>query len=1193
VSLRIDQFELRAFGPFTGTALELQGSPGSLHLITGPNEVGKSTAQRAIGDFLFGIPARSQDTQLHEYGDLRLAAVLVDSDGGRHELVRRKGTRSTLLGPDGTPLDEGILASMLGGMTREAFTAMFSITHESLLVGGQELLAAGGEVGESLFSASLGASALHRVREDLDAEAGRLFKPRATSSQILQARARLESAETLLRETTLRANTFIENERELKATEAEREALAGQLSAARADQNGRRRIRTLLPLLAERDRIRTDLAALLDVPRLPEDVSERRVRAVDRMTQGRTTAAEAEARASELDERISGLSDAQALLEREDTISELLGRTVGVRESRADLERQQGKLTMAGGLAGRALAQIRPDLELENAGDLLLDNRQRARIEAALEARAGLRARLEGAEREASEAQQRSGELRTQAEATPELRDTTRLEVAASAARGEGPVEDQLRDAEAAAGVAADELAVAASALAPPLELSLLRERQVPSAATVDRFAADQDALSERAAKLAERRAHLESDRRQLMADRAGLALGNEVPTLEELHFLRSRRDRDWARIRRRLEGDDAIEVTPDNFERGVALADAMADTLRDHAGLAAAAAGLDLRGERLETEFAALAGDDEALAANRSAFTGSWQQTWSAAQLQPLSPREMSQWLRDRATVIERALAEAKCARRVVALADRRDQHRRALVLALADAGSPVDATLGLNETLGLDETLGLSQLLATAQHVIDAAARQRDATLEVLRELQSAQGNASRQQATALGLRRELRGWQADWSGLIGDCGWPGDVAPDDARPILANLEELGAQLREIDGLEKRVLGIRERIIEFEAAAAGLIAELAPELAAWPVLDAVAELGRRLEAAVERRSRRRALEHERETAVDELGRAERLCEAAERELSELMALAGVGNVEALAAVEDRAGRRAGLDARLPDLEDRLIEAGQAPLAEIIALTAGVDVNVLDAESQAAEGELARLEGLVREVDERHGRLANERQRMERAGGAAEAGQAVEQRIAELRELVERYLRIYVAAWALREAIDQYRREHKDPLLRRTDELFPRLTCGSFSGLEVGFDDGDEPVLIGVRAGGERVRVEQMSTGTREQLYLALRIASLERHVELHGPMPVVLDDVVLHSDPQRKTAILQALADLGRVTQVVCFSHDPQVVALARRSLDPGLITVHELGAREIPDALHPVVGAGDVRPIRREAA
>ena len=218
-----------------------------------------------------------------------------------------------------------------------------------------------------------------------------------------------------------------------------------------------------------------------------------------------------------------------------------------------------------------------------------------------------------------------------------------------------------------------------------------------------------------------------------------------------------------------------------------------------------------------------------------------------------------------------------------------------------------------------------------------------------------------------------------------------------------------------------------------------------------------------------------------------------------------------------------------------------------------------------------------------------RIGELGGEQRKMECLQGAAGAAEHVEQRVAQLREFAERYVRLHLAAWALSEAIDAYRRAHKAPVLKRADALFAQLTCGRFRGLEVTFNEADDPALVGVRITGEKLQVKLMSTGTREQLYLSLRLASLERHVELRGPMPVILDDVVLHSDPQRKTAILRALADLGERTQVITLTHDPQVVALAQHAIDPDRLTVHELGGNEITGALQPAILAGAVRPIR----
>jgi uncharacterized protein YhaN len=345
MSLRMERFELRAFGPFTATTLELQGaSSGDLHIICGPNEVGKSTAQRAIADFFFGIPPRSTDNQIHDYVDLRLAAVLVDEHRRRHDLVRRKGIRLTLLGPDGEPVDDAVLDGMLGRVTREVFESMFSITHESLVIGGKALLAADGNVGESLFSASLGATGLHELRAELDSEAGALFRPRATSTLLLQCRAGFAAAQTELRETTLRATTFTEHERGPRATREQRAALVRRVRQARTEQNTRERMRRVIPLLAERRQALLELDSLADAPELPQDARDRRLLAVQREAGDRQTAEEVRARAVELERRIAELSPDTTLLERELAIKELHGRLANVREGTGDLDRQ-AKLT--------------------------------------------------------------------------------------------------------------------------------------------------------------------------------------------------------------------------------------------------------------------------------------------------------------------------------------------------------------------------------------------------------------------------------------------------------------------------------------------------------------------------------------------------------------------------------------------------------------------------------------------------------------------------------------------------------------------------------------------------------------------------------------------------------------------------------------------------------------------------------
>ena len=98
--MRIDRFDLIAYGPFTNRSLNLSEGASGLHLIYGDNEAGKSTSLRALIGWLFGIPVRTSDNYLHANPQLRIGGKLRLSSGKELEFVRRKGTKGTLLDPE-------------------------------------------------------------------------------------------------------------------------------------------------------------------------------------------------------------------------------------------------------------------------------------------------------------------------------------------------------------------------------------------------------------------------------------------------------------------------------------------------------------------------------------------------------------------------------------------------------------------------------------------------------------------------------------------------------------------------------------------------------------------------------------------------------------------------------------------------------------------------------------------------------------------------------------------------------------------------------------------------------------------------------------------------------------------------------------------------------------------------------------
>jgi ABC-type lipoprotein export system ATPase subunit len=109
--------------------------------------------------------------------------------------------------------------------------------------------------------------------------------------------------------------------------------------------------------------------------------------------------------------------------------------------------------------------------------------------------------------------------------------------------------------------------------------------------------------------------------------------------------------------------------------------------------------------------------------------------------------------------------------------------------------------------------------------------------------------------------------------------------------------------------------------------------------------------------------------------------------------------------------------------------------------------------------------------------------------------------------------------------------------------------------------------------VLIAITADGSRRRVQELSDGTREQLFLALRLAAIERHVATAEAVPVLFDDVLLESDDDRARRILAALAELAQQTQVIVLTHHRHLVEIARATLPARRLDVLELTAED-PD-------------------
>jgi len=83
----------------------------------------------------------------------------------------------------------------------------------------------------------------------------------------------------------------------------------------------------------------------------------------------------------------------------------------------------------------------------------------------------------------------------------------------------------------------------------------------------------------------------------------------------------------------------------------------------------------------------------------------------------------------------------------------------------------------------------------------------------------------------------------------------------------------------------------------------------------------------------------------------------------------------------------------------------------------------------------------------------------------------------------------------------------------------------------------------------------GAQIRVDDLSQGTREQIYVALRTVLAKALSPSGEAVPLFFDDPTVSADDVRCVALLDTLSELSTTTQVVVFSHESRVDAWASK--------------------------------------
>lgn len=1169
--MRIDRLDLIAFGMFTDKTLNLADGDYGLHLIYGDNEAGKSTSLRALIAWLFGIPSRTTDNFLHSNPQLRIGGELRLSNGKEIGFVRRKASKDTLL-KYGTNevLDDTILASFLPeGIDENIFTRLWGIDHGRLVAGGKEILDQSGEIGQALFSAAVGTESLREILGTLQRDAEEIFKPRAPTKILNQAISNFKDAKKKIKELSLPVSEWKNLQNDLVNTLEAIKLVEKDIELKNKERSRFDRLKRVSGVLAERQSILRRIEEVGQVLILPEDFEEKRKTAFDKLQTTSEKKDIANVKLSNLKEETESLDIRNELLENEEAIQTLFKELGAVEKVIQDLPQVDGKRQLLRNDAEIILRGILPDVNLEQADGLrvLLNNKKW--IFKLVQDHRLLSQRKERAESTLRDIKDEQESLKKRfGEQQPSEIDLKEIKATIATALKEGDVEQRLADQKkrvsAEKAICQYELS-SIGRFKGPVE-SLLK-LPMPVIETLDTFEKEGDTLYEKFKDIARKRKDIEEEKKQAEQNLKALLLTVDVPTLNDLDESRHLRNIGWNLIKHKyidkIDVDkDILEFAHDSdlptvYKQKIDIADHVADRLLLATDQVVNRANLEAKIANLESNLDDIAREAEELNEIQKIYGKRWNAIWEPLSIDTGTPREMKQWLLRVDKLRTGVMLVNTLAGEEQNLYEKCQKLRKAVSIQIIKFGESTDKpSIDLETMISLcAQRIGEEEGIRERKHQLEQSSKDIEIRLKRLsEELKS--------------IESYRLNWQKEWGQAIAGLGLKPDVNPEYAIEIFERFESFFDKFDRAEDLRTRIHGMNLVVDKFNKRVFEFINSIGFKSDIQEATTIVAQLNRELYDAREARASLNKIQAQIKDLKEEVKNDDITIRTAHEHLTALMEQAGVHDVANLKIASEVSLNKRELVRKIDTLNQELNRNGD-----------GFSIKELEKEFEISEIDAidGNLEGIIYELSELHRRrdglrdqrqtIQNEIQAKDGSSLAANESELAEEHLADIVSYAEQYIRLQIASLILGQQIEDYRKKNQAPLLTRAGELFSKLTLGHYTSLRDELDDNGNPILLGVRTNNKEVTVDKMSDGSRDQLYLALRLATLEQYLAQGEPMPFVVDDILIGFDDQRTKACLEVLAQLSNSTQVLLFTHHRRVLELADGIDTKAGIYIHEL--------------------------
>jgi len=153
---------------------------------------------------------------------------------------------------------------------------------------------------------------------------------------------------------------------------------------------------------------------------------------------------------------------------------------------------------------------------------------------------------------------------------------------------------------------------------------------------------------------------------------------------------------------------------------------------------------------------------------------------------------------------------------------------------------------------------------------------------------------------------------------------------------------------------------------------------------------------------------------------------------------------------------------------------------------------------------------------------------------------------------IKELKDHALGWCQLRIAEKILRDVQTKYQEEKQPAVLKFAERYFKKITSGKYTKIYVDTAEAnDSPVKV-LQENALIKTPDLLSGGTKDQLFLSMRLGEIMNHVKSSNieSLPVIFDDILVNSDLERSSKIIDTLSEVSEENQIIYFTFNPVVV-------------------------------------------